>query len=220
MWFKKLRIKLQKRSFANTVLLHCNSLLYELLESEDDKARQTLRETTNNCFFDIIRKKGSQEMVDFRKEVVEKVLKIVQSDDPIISMRKEIIRTIHSDTLNRTFFLEKFKDRRQELYDAFNEKTEDGEILNCDETTSVIYIWSEACCVILRMLQHTHFEEAGKDDWFSRYSEACSIYIEMLFEVTLRIKDKKDCSIDGITFPVAKKLLEQFQQNLIGEVIL
>jgi len=178
-----------------------------------------LQETIKNHCFDIIRKKGSQEMMDFRKELIETVLKIVQSDNPIISMRKEIIHTIHSDTLNRTFFLEKFKDRRQELYDAFNEKIGNSEILNCDGTTSVIVIWSEALCVILRMLQHTHFEKVGIDDWFSRYCKGYSIYTEMLFEGILKLKNKEDCSIDGITFPVAKRAIEQFQQNLIGEVI-
>ncbi len=219
MWLKKLQMKFRKRAFANTVLLHCNRLLYELLESDSNNAREKLQETIGNHCFDIIRKKGSQEISDFRKDMIEKVLEIVQSDNPIISMRKELIHIIHTDTLNRTFLLEKFQDRRQELYENFDKVMGNSEILNCDEVSSILFIWSEAKSCILRMLQFKYFEEVGKDDWFSRYSEAYSIYIEMLFEVSLKLKDEKDCSLDGVTFPFAKKLVEQFQEKLIGEVI-
>ena len=212
--------RLRKRSFANSVLLLCNRLLYELLESDSDSdTRQKIQEMIGNHCFDIIRKKGSQEINDFRKDMIEKVLEIVQSDNPIISMRKELIGIIHVAVLNRTFLLEKFQDRRQELYEAFDKVMDNSEILNCDEVSSILFIWSEAKSCILRLLQFKYFEEAGKDDWFSRYSAAYSIFTEMLFEVTLKLKDKKECSIEGVTFPVAKRQIELFQEELIGEVI-
>ena len=219
MWLKKLQMKFRKRGFANTVLLQCNRLIYELLESDSRNARKKLQETIGNHCFDVIRKRGSQEINDFRKEMIETVLEIVQSDNPIVSMRRELIDIIHVAVLNRTFLLEKFQDRRQELYEAFDKVMGNSEILNCDEASSILFIWSEAKSCILRLLQFKYFEEVGKDDWFSRYSKAYSIYIEMLFEVSLKLKDEKDCSLDGVTFPVAKRLVEQFQQKLIGEVI-
>jgi hypothetical protein len=220
MWLKKLKIKLRKRAFANTVLLQCNRLLYDLLESDSDNdGRHKIQEIIGNHCFDIIRKKGSQEINDFRKEMIETVLRIVQSDNPIISMRKELINTIHSDTLNRTFFSEKFFDRKQELYEALNKYLDNSKIVNCDEASSVIFIWSEAHCVILRMLQAEHFEETGKDDWFSSYSKAYKTYMEMLFELILLKKDEKDFSFNGILFPVLKQQIEAFQQKLVGEVI-
>lgn len=213
-------IRLRKRSFANSVLLHCSSLLSDLLESDSDNdARQKIQEMTGSHCFDIIREKGSREINNFRKHMIEKVLEIVQSDNPIVRMRKELIRTIHSNLLNRTFFLEKFADRRKELYEAFNKYLDSAEIVNSDETTSVLFIWSEAKSCILRLLQFKYFEDVGKEDWFSRYSEAYSIYIEMLFEVALKLKDEEDCLIEGVTFPVAKREIELFQERLIGEVV-
>ena len=224
MWLKKLQMKFRKRAFANTVLLHCNCLIYELVESDSgDDVRKKAHKTTISHCFDVIRnrdKKGTQEIDFFRKKMIEMVLGIVQSDNPIISMRKELINLIHTDTLNRTFFLEKFADHRKELYESFNKYLGDSEIVNSDDTVSILCIWSIAQLYILRLLQHGYFEKAGKDDWFSRYSEAYSIYTEMLFEVSLKI-DEKDYSPDMecITFPLAKKLVEQFQEKLIGEVI-
>jgi hypothetical protein len=217
MWLKKLQMKFRKNAFENTVLLACNSLIFELLESDNSNARDKLHETTGNHCFDIIRKKGSQEINDFREDLIEIVSGIVQSDNPIVSMRKKLIELIHTDILNRTFFTEKFADRREELYENINKFDEEG--VASDEISSVLYILSEAKICILRMLQHTYFEEAGKDDWFERYSKAFSIYTEMLYEVGLQLKDEKDCSIDGVVFPVVKKQVEHFQEKLIGEVI-
>jgi hypothetical protein len=220
MWLKKLSIKLRKRAFANTVLIQCSRLLSDLLESDsDNNSRQEVQEIIGNHCFDIIRKKGSQEINDFRKEMIEKVLGIVQSDNPIISMRKELIHIIHSATLNRTFFTEKFADHRKELYEAFNKCLDNAEIVNSDDTTSVIFIWSEAESCILRLLQSKYFEETSKDDWFSNYSKAYQAYIEMFFELILSKKNEKDFSINGVLFPVLKQQIEAFQQKLIGEVI-
>ncbi len=215
-------MKLRKRGFANTVLLHCNRLIYELLEDDSSTAHKELQETIGNHCFDVIRKRGKrdpQEINDFRKEMIEMVLGIVQSDNPIISMRKELIGLIHTSTLNHTFFMERFADRRKELYAAFNKEEGNAEIVNSDDTASVLFIWSEAECCILRMLQHTHFETVGEDDWFSAYSEAYQTYIEMLFELILSKKDEKDFSINGVLFPVFRQQIKASQQKLIGEVI-
>lgn len=150
--------------------------------------------------------------------MIEKVLEIVQSNNPIISMRKELIKTIHSDTLNRTFFSEKFFDRRQELYEALNNYLDNTEIINSDETASVLFIWNEAESCILRMLQAEYFEEIGQDDWFSAYSKAYQRYMEMLFELVLLKKGEID-PIYSVLFPAFKKLLESCQQNLVGETV-
>ena len=223
MWFKKLQMKLRKRGFANTVLLQCNCLIYELMESDSgDDVRTKAHETTIIHCFDAMRnrdKKGTQDIDFFRKEMIEMVLGIVQSDNPIISMRKELIDLIHISTLNRTFFMEKYFDHRKELYESFNKYLGDSEIVNSDDSTSVLYMWSTAQLYILRLLQHAYFEKADKDDWFSAYSSAYTRYTEMLFELVLSKKDEKDFSINGVLFPVFKQTIEASQQNLIGEVI-
>jgi hypothetical protein len=161
--FKKLMIRLRKRLFGSKVLLQCNRLLFGLLEDDNDNnGRQQAQESIGNHCFDIIRKKGSKEIYDFRKNMIEEVLEIVQSDNPIISMRKKLIKQIHSSLHNQMFFNEKFYDRRQELYDVFN--CIGGKY--SDETVSVIAIWDEAETYILRLLHLGYFEEISKDDWF------------------------------------------------------
>ncbi len=208
-----------RAKFANSALLCCSNLISELLEDENNEAREKLQKDIGHHCFDIIRKKGAQEINDFRKAMIKDFTQIVQSDNPIIAMRKKLIRTIHSDILNRTFLLEKYADRRQELYEEFNNYLDNSEILNSDETASVLFFWSEAECCILRMLQMYYFEKVGKDDWFSRYSEAYEIYTTELFDLALAKKDKKDVSLYSVTFPAMKQQIEVFQKKLIGEVI-
>lgn len=212
-------IRLRKRSFGTSVLILCNRLIYDLLESDINNARQEIQETIGNHCFDIIRKKGSQEIYDFRKMMIEKVLEIVQSDNPIIGMRMELIKTIQSDILNQTFFSEDFFNRRQELYEALNKYLDNKEIINSDETAGVLFIWNEAESCILRMLQAEYFEEVGKDDWFETYSKSYQLYIKMLFELALSKKDEKDFSVYGVMFPEFKKELESYQQKLVGETV-
>jgi hypothetical protein len=216
--FKKLMIRLRKRAFGSSVVLHCNRLLYDFLESDNyNDGRKEIQEIVGNHCFDIIRKKGSQAIADFRKEMIETVLGIVQSDNPITNMRKELIRTIHSDILNKTFFSEKFYDRRQELYEGLNHRFDNTDIMDYDEKASVVVIRCEAKSCILRLLQSQYFEETGEDDWFSNYSKVYQTYMEMLFELILSKKDEKDFSVNGMLFTVLKKQLESYQQNLIGE---
>jgi len=218
MWFNKLRIKLCKRSFANSVILQCDRLIYELLEDEKNEARQKIQEDSGNKCFDVIRNKGAKEIKDFREELIKTVRIIVQSDDPIISMRKELIHTIHSSILNNTLFLDKFYDRRQELYKILDGYMCDGEIANSDEIASLLYIWSSARCTILRMLQHRCFEQTNNDDWFSAYSKACQSHTEMLFELGLAKKEERN-SVKGLLFKTLSEQLEAFQKKLIGEIV-
>lgn len=214
-WLKKLKMNFFRTKFESSVLLCCSKLISELLEDENNETRDKIQKTIGNRCFDVIRKRGIQEINDFRKSMIEDVTKIVQSDNPIISMRKTLIRLIHSDTLNRSFIVEKYAERRQELYEEMNQFG-DG---FTDETASVIFILSEAECCIFRMLQQYYFEEVGKDDWFSRYSRVYEMYIESLFNLTLAQIDKEDISIMSITFPAMKKQVEHFQKELIGEII-
>lgn len=227
LWLKKLQIKFNKRSFANTVLLQCHSLIYELVENDKgDAIRKKAHETTIIPCFDIIRKRNEshpKETYDMREQMIKKVVGIVQSDNPIISMRKKLIQLIHTTTLNSTFFAEEFYDRRKEVEESLNKYMDDADMDDMPDTVDVpgtLYIWGTAELYILRLLHHGYFEKAEKDDWFSRYSEAYSIYTKMLFENVLKQKDGVDWSLEisSVTFPAAKMAVEQFQQQLIGEV--
>ena len=226
LWLKKLQIKLCKNRFGNTVLLQCHSLIYELVENDKgDAIRKTAHETTIIPCFDIIRRRNERhpkETYDMREQMIKKVVGIVQSDNPIISMRKELLHLIHTTTLNRTFFAEEFCDRRKEIEESLNKYMDDADMDDISDTVDVpgtLCIWGTAELYILRLLHHEYFEKAEEDDWFSRYSQAYSIYMETLFRIDLAQRDGEDCSIYAVTFPVMKKQVEQFQQQLIGEVI-
>jgi len=151
--------------------------------------------------------------------MIEDVTKIVQRDNPVVAMRKRLIEEIHSNSLNRSFLLEKYVDRRQELYDALNQFMGETENGNTDETASIVFVWSEAECYILRVLQMHYFEKIGKDDWFSRYCESYETYIHNIFDLELAKNDKEDTSIYSVLFPALKQAIETCQKNLIGEIV-
>jgi hypothetical protein len=217
---KRILDRLRKRSFANNVLLHCNSLIYELIDDDkDNTSRKYIQEDIKNNCFDVIRKRGPQETGAFRKSLVGKVLGIVQSDNPIISMRKELICLIHSTVLNCMFFSEKFANRRNELYGILNKYMDKDQLLNSDDTASVIYFWSEAEIIILRMLHIQYFEKVEKDDWYSTYSKVYNMYMEMVFESMLSDIDNSQQPMDSTLLPSLKSQLEIYQKNLIGEVL-
>lgn len=219
-WFKKFKMSFLRANFESSVLLCCSNLIQELLLDENNKARDSLQKTIGNNCFDIIREKSSeQDLADCRKRIIDKVTRIVKSDNPLISMRRKLISLIHSDTLNRSFLLEQYGNRRQELYEELNKYMDDAEILNSDETASILFIWSEAECCILRCLQSKYFESVGKEDWFSGYCKVYEMFVTSLFDLTLAQIDKEDISIYSITLPIQKKQVEHFQKELIGEVI-
>lgn len=73
MWFNKLQTSLHKRAFGSKVLLHCSRLIFGLLESGKEDAGKKAHVTIGNHRFDVIRKKCSKEIIDFRKMLIETV---------------------------------------------------------------------------------------------------------------------------------------------------
>jgi hypothetical protein len=222
MCFKKIRTKLRKRAFGNKVLFECHRLIYVLIESDDDEYRKKVQEQIGNHCFDVIAKKGPEEILDFRKILLKDVLQIVTSDNPLIAMRKQLIQEIHLDTINRLFFTERYYNRRQELYDIldkYESKLYKGnlDISSSDEESAILFMWSEARTCILRMLQGTYFE-AGEDDWFSTYAKAYEILVKQTFDTFLSKKEEGHL-VYAVLLEALGKQVDALQIQIVGEVI-
>lgn len=227
MWLNRLRKRPQRREFSSRVITDCRSLLDKLLESEDDTTRDTFQKSMSFKNFDIIRERGSEAVDDFRQAVNEGVFKIVQDDDPVKSMRKELMRMSNVCIMHQLFISEEFQDRRQELYDMFGSSFEYARqewkpaepVDNFDDwVVAVMVLRSEAHLVILRSLQMTYFEEVGKDDWFKGYWDSCTVFYRALYRRHLGFTHIDGCTLDDV-FLEAMKTLEELQQELIGEII-
>lgn len=224
MWLNRLRMRFRGREFSSRVIAGCGCLLDRLLESDDGTARNMFQESMSFKSFDMIRERGPEAVDDFREAVNEDVLKIVQDDNPVKSMRKELMRMSNVCIMHQLFLSEEFQDRRQELYDTFGSSFEYARqqwkpaepVDDFDDwVVAVTVLRSEAHLVILRTLQMTHFEEVGKDDWFKRYWDSCTVLFRALYRRQLGMHGH---ALDDM-FLVAKKTLEELQQELIGEVI-
>lgn len=232
-WLQQLKMKFNKPAFADSVLQFCGCLIDELLEDDNDESRKKIQETIGFPCFDIIRQ-NPQLIDDFRKWTLETVSKIVSSDYPLFSMRKELISKIHLNGLYRILFSKKFYDRRHELYQALNNcsQTEKetfvakdpsiqeawSETLLKDETASMAHLRTEAQFAILKMLHSKYFERVNKNDWFETYSKAHQSYIEMMFELALK-KGKYDSSINSVLFPAFHEQLKTMRMKLAGEEV-
>lgn len=227
MWLDRLKMKFRGGAFDGRVITGCMSLINELLDSDDETARNTFQKSMSFKSFDMILELGSEAVEDFRKGMIEDVLKIVQDDDPVRSMRKELITRTNTSIRSQLFFSEEFQDRRQELYDMYKtsfefarQNMEPAKPVDSfeDWVSSVSVLRTEAELVILRVLQMCHFEDVGKDDWFIRYWRSCTLLYRVIYRKQLGFKKIDGRALDYV-FSLAKEAVDQLQQEIIGEVI-
>jgi len=221
MLLRKLQMNFLREGFNTSVLNSCSSLISALIDDKNNVLRDNTQEEPHiKYFFDLSRKKGDQLISNFNKSVMGDVTQIVQSKNPIISMRKKLIEKIHSQTFFNRLLDEKFSDRIQELHGYFNKNIFDEEDVISNKTASIAWVSACAECHVLRLIQNHYFERTGKDDWFAKYSEGYYIYMTQLFHMTLDKIDKKELSASSMSLPNMKRAIDSLQKKLVGGLVI
>lgn len=223
MLLRKLQIKFFRESFNKSVLSSCNSLISALLDDKNNVLRDITQEEPHiKYFFDLSRKKGEVLASNFRKSVMGDITQIVQSENPIIGMRKMLIKKIHSQIFYNRLLDEKFSDRIQELRSYFNKNifVFDRDDLISNKVASVAWISACAECYVLRLLQNHYFERTERNDWFEKYSENYHIYMTHLFHMTLDKIDKIEPSVSILSLTNMKRAIDSHQKMLVGVVVI
>lgn len=206
--FSRLKAWNKKRVFGNTALLEMNAILEMLFTSDEAQEKYpSIR---------VLKKKGEDTVNEFRKHIIQKVLAIVQKENPLTVMRKELISSVRTECMSRLLFTEEFHGRRQVIYDEFNKKTTDPEMLWSDERAAPLAMWNEAECICLRLLQGSMFEEVSQDDWWTAYVKCCEINFENLYRSLLAKVDGEDSSIYPVMLKAGEDALKDYERKILG----
>ena len=205
--FKRLKEWKTKRLFASNALFEMNSILHMLFTS--DEAEQEYP-----CIR-VLKKKGEDTVHEFRKHIIPTVLNIVQSENPLIAMRKELISSARNEIRERLLFTEEFHHRRQLIYDEVNKK--DPESGWSDEIAAPAARWYEAECICLRLLQSILFEEASGDDWWTAYVKLCEMNYQNLYRCILAKADGDEHSIYPVMLRAGGDALKDYERKILGE---
>jgi len=155
--FKNIKIRIKKNAFAKTALLETNKWLSYLLTSDEAcKEYRCIR---------IIKERGKESVQEYREHIIKKVSTIVQSENPITAMCKELIANVKSECVNRLVWTEEFHSHRHLIYDALNKNVVDIDDYFTDETTAFAMFWCEAESLCLRYLQTKMFDDTSEVDW-------------------------------------------------------
>lgn len=207
--FKSLRNRFRKRRFANTALLKANECLDYLFNSDEAHEKY--------IGVRVLKKKGQGAIQDLRKHIIQMVLEIVQSNNPIIAMRKALISNIRSDCMNRLLWTEEFHNRREVIYAEFNKDIEDPDLLWSDEKTASLAAWSEAESVCLRFLQMSMFEEVSKEDWWADYVKLYEEHVRVLYRFILAKADGDEPSIYSALVKASQDMLHNLERKVLEE---
>lgn len=182
--FKCLKDWLKKRSLGSGAMLQTIQILEDLFSSDE----------VHNRYVSVraLKKMGGPTVEDFKKHIIQTVLKIVQSNNPLLALRKTLIVNIQSDCMNRLLLSEEFHDRRQVIYNLLNENSGKQEMLSSDETAASIAIWREAESVCLRLIQMSVFNDASEDDWWANYVKLNEQCVKSQYRCMLAEADGKE----------------------------
>lgn len=215
MFFKNTFLKL-KRHYCNCrIILRCGKLITENIDGDGCHS--------NNESCAVMKRNFQKEdLQDFRKETVEKILGIVGEPNAVIAMRKELIKLTHEWVFYSTFFTKDFESRREEIYEGMQKMTQTKEQVLSDKICATITVWNDAQIFILKSIQSKYFEQLkfGDVDWLDAYKNLFQQWQNMLCRGTLaRIDGNETDVVDDVMHKYLINSIEDLQKKLVGEVL-
>jgi hypothetical protein len=208
--FDKIKEKLTKRAFGNQVVLTSAKMIASFLNDESSK-----KEYPSSRYFN---KHGESSKKEFRKHMMDIIVSIVEDKSPVYAMRRQLISSGKSSIINRMFFDDEFADNRESLYSELNKHCPEKSY--SDEICAQVYMWSEAECCILRVLQAMHFEKiTTEDDFWKNYMNLYGDQTRSFYKLILESKEgiPPSYTVENVLFKHASPLLEQMEKKWTGE---
>ena len=164
-----------------------------------------------------LKKIGPDEVEAFRKYILKEDMGIVQSDNPVLALRKALIDNIQLDRQSRLLLANEFRSRRQTIYDELNKSIENPHLRWSDSLLSTIAIWSEVEGVCLRQLQTSMVEKGSEGDWWSKYMLKYEEYVGNLYRSYLAKADGQQSSVYSALAKGSHKSVEDLEMKLTGK---
>jgi hypothetical protein len=133
----------------------------------------------------------------------------------LIEYRKTLFFSTKDKCINRLLLTVEFSEHREFLLEKINPID-----LGLDKEQLALqgYVWSDAECIALRLLQPSMFENISEDnDWWVDYCAIVENNFKLLFEAIIEEQDKG--APDKVTVSMVKaygSLMEQYENKLLG----
>lgn len=203
---ERIELHLSKEAFANTAIEKTAQDIERVFGS-DEACSEFMGAR-------VIRKKGNEAIAEFREHMIEKVQEVVASPDPFIAMRKALVSSIESFINDSAFFLDEFRDRREEIYQQMNVTG-----TQFSDKNAALMMWADAESLFLRLLQRSMFEDVSQDNWLARYYSLYEEHVKSLYRTLLARGEGKVDSIHALMVKVSKETTEKFKNQLFqGEL--
>jgi hypothetical protein len=207
--FVRLRRWWARRAFQSKAVLETGLYLQKLFTSEN------LPESLES----VRRIKNDRKEKEFRKDVIQLVLKIVKSDNPLREMRKALISNIRSNLQHHLLFSEEICSRRHLIYEHMNRDQQDPELLWCDRMAASIALWTDVESLCLRHLQATMFEPTSDDDWWTAYVKLFEQNVLNLYRSIFAQANGDDFSSYALLLQEGDRILREFEANITREAL-
>lgn len=215
---EKLKTRLAKHALKNQLVIAASGILETFLNDESSKEQHA-----SSRYFN---KHGEKAKQDFRKHILDMILKIAADDNPVFALRRYLVSSSKMSITNRLFFDEQFVEKREAIYSALNKIS--PEIVHNDEMCSNLYMWSEAECIVLRMIQigfleRPSFEVMNKDDdWWGAYIKVFEDNTRRLYLLQLEVIEGKEylSPVERVLLEKMKPATDQMEKVWIGETTL
>ena len=205
--FVRLKRWWARRAFQSKAVLETGLYLQQLFTSEN------LLESLES----VRRIKNDGKEKEFRKDVIQLVLKIVKSDSPLCEMRKALISNIRSNLQHHLLFSEEIHPRRHLIYEHWNRDQQDPELLWCGRMVASIALWTDAESLCLRHLQDTMFEPTSDNDWWTAYVKLFEQNVLNLYRSILAQADEDDFSLYALLLKEGEIALRDFEAKITRE---
>jgi hypothetical protein len=205
-FFKGLLNRYRNRAFISSALPKTTQMIEELFTTESSEEMYTSIKA--------LKQRGPEEVAEFREYMINEVLGIARSNNPVIALRKALIENIRLDRQSRLLLADEFRDRRQVIYKELNKSVEDLELLWSDHRVSTMAIWTEAESLLLRHLQKPLLEKGTEVDWWSSYIVGYGKYVENVYRSILAKADGHQSSVYSAFVKASYKVVEDMEHEL------
>ena len=205
-FFSKLK-DISRRPWQNQVLIAAAKLTENLFNEKENQYACTQ-------WFQV---HGQPVQQEFKEQIIETVLAIVESKNPLIEFRRTLIDRTRSTIMNSLLFKDEFDSERQFLLQQWNKRMKlDMDNEQLEITAYQLFIFSQGESFVLRYLQPDFFEKVDQEnDWYPTYCELVESNFKTLYQSLIKLKTNSGGPVDAVILETYANSLEQYEKQLL-----
>jgi hypothetical protein len=206
-FFTKLKDKVGRRAWQNQTLIATAKLTENLFNEKENQYACT----------QWFQRHGQPVKQEFKEQIIETVLAIVESENPLIEFRRALIDKTRATITNSLLFTDEFDAERQYLLQEWNKRMKlDTDNEKLEIMAYQLFMFSQAESFVLRYLQPDFFERVDQEnDWYLNYCKLVEEHFKTLYQSLIKIKYNSAEAIDALILKAYADSLEQYEKQLL-----